>query len=78
MTDILVRGVDSGALERLKMRAKRNGRSLQREAKTILENAAGHSLPEALAAAAQWRKRLTREGGRFADSAAMIREDRER
>ncbi len=78
MSDILIRGIDTRALQRLKERAKRNGRSLQSEAKLILEQAAGHSLPEALAAAGQWRKKLVQQGGRFTDSAALIREDRQR
>lgn len=78
MSDILIRGVDARTLQRLKARAKRNGRSLQGEAKLILEHAAGHSLPEALAAAGQWRKQLAKRGRRFTDSATLIREDRER
>ena len=78
MSDILIRGVDTQTLQRLKARAKRNGRSLQGEAKLILEQAAGHSLPEALAAAGQWRRKLAKQGRRFTDSAALIREDRAR
>ena len=78
MPDILIRGLDTRALQRLKARAKGNGRSLQGEAKLILEHAAGHSLPEALSAAARWRKKLARQGQRSTDSIAMIREDRER
>jgi len=78
MPDILIRGVDARVLRRLKARAKRNGRSLQGETKLILEHAAGHSLPEALAAARRWRKKLAKSGKRFTDSAALIREDRSR
>jgi plasmid stability protein len=78
VADILIRGIDAEVVQRLKARAKRNGRSLQGEARLILENAAGHSLPEALAAAGQWRKKLARPGRRFTDAAALIREDRER
>lgn len=78
MSDLLIRGVDTQAIQRLKVRAKRNGRSLQGEAKLILEQAAGHSLPEALAAAGEWRKKLAKRGKPFADSASLIREDRER
>ena len=75
MPDILVRGVESETLERLKARAKRHGRSLQSEARMILESAAGASVDEVLAAARAWRKKL---GRRFDDSAELIREDRER
>jgi plasmid stability protein len=75
MPDILVRGVKAEVVERLKMQAKRNGRSLQSEAKRLLENAAGRSIDEALEAGRSWRKRLGRS---FEDSARLIREDRER
>lgn len=75
MSDILVRGLNAETLKRLKARAKRHGRSLQGEAKTVLENAAGLSMAELLEAARGWRKKL---GRRFDDSAEMIREDRQR
>jgi antitoxin FitA len=78
MPDILIRGLDSQSLRRLKARARHNGRSLQGEAKRILEHAAGQSLAEAMAAAEQWRQKLARGGQRFTDSADLIREDRER
>jgi plasmid stability protein len=78
MSDILIRGIDGNTIQRLKARAKRNGRSLQGEAKLILEHAADHSLTEALNVAAQWRKRLAKQGKRFTDAAAAIREDRQR
>lgn len=75
MPDILVRGVDAQALERLKQRAKQNGRSLQSEARIVLENAGGMTIAEALEAARGWRKRLKR---RFEDSAELIRTERQR
>jgi plasmid stability protein len=75
MPDILVRGLNKTALQRLKARAKRHGRSLQSEAKLILENAGGYSITDALAVAESWRKKL---GKRFDDSSALIRADRER
>ncbi|NLX60474.1 MAG: hypothetical protein GXY74_15470 [Phycisphaerae bacterium] len=75
MADILIRGLDDQAMKRLRARAKRHGRSLQGEARMVLENAAGLSVTESLRAARQWRKKL---GRRFDDSAALIREDRER
>lgn len=78
MSDILIRDVDARALQRLKARAKRNGRSLQGEAKLILEQAAGHSLSEALTAAGHWRKKLAKRGAPRTDSTALIREDRDR
>ncbi|MCY2925905.1 MAG: hypothetical protein NT031_10785 [Planctomycetota bacterium] len=75
MSDILIRGLDEKTLNRLKARAKRHGRSLQGEAKIVLENAAGVSLAEALAAARGWRKKL---GRKFGDSSQVIRQDRRR
>ncbi len=78
MPDILIRGVDPKILARLKARAERNGRSLQGEAKLILEHAAGHTLVEALASAGRWRKKLAKRGARFDDSTDLIREDRGR
>lgn len=75
MPDILIRRFDPKALERLKARAKRNGRSLQSEAKIVLENAAGPSIAEALDRARAWRKKL---GRRFDDSTKLIAKDRRR
>ena len=58
-----------------KQRAKQHGRSLQSEAKMVLENAAGKTLKEVLESARGWRDKL---GRRFEDSAELIREDRQR
>lgn len=76
MSQILVRNMDPKTVTRLKARAARHGRSLQGEARLILEQAAGHSLEEALAAAEQIRKGFGRR--RFPDSTKLIREDRQR
>ena len=43
MAQLIVRKLDDDAKERLKARAKRNGRSLEAEARAILEEAAGAS-----------------------------------
>ncbi len=76
MPDILVRGLDEETLRRLKERARRHGRSLQGEAKLLLEQAAGTD-PEELAAMLQgWKERFA--GRQMADSAAIISEDRDR
>ncbi len=75
MPDILIRGLDKQTLNRLKQRAKRHGRSLQKEARMVLENAAGMSVAEALETARGWREKL---GRRFEDSTELIRGDRER
>jgi antitoxin FitA len=76
MSQLLVRDVDTRTVERLKRRARENGRSLQRELREILENAARPSFAEARAATARIRRRLA--GRRFAESASLIREDRRR
>lgn len=76
MAQILVRDVNAGIVERLKLRAKQHGRSLQGEVKLILIEAIDLSLREANAVSAQWQKRLT--GRAFGDSAKLIREDRNR
>jgi plasmid stability protein len=76
MSQILVRDLDPVTLERLKQRAKRHGRSLQREAKAILEAASTLSMEEARQVAAQWRWRLS--GTMTTDSADLLREDRQR
>jgi antitoxin FitA len=76
MSQVLVRDIDPEVIVRLKDRAKRHGRSLQSEAKAILEAAATYSMSEARQVAAQWRERLA---GRIAgDSSDLLREDRER
>jgi plasmid stability protein len=76
MADILIRGFDAHALRRLKARAKRNGRSLQSEAKLLLEQAAGPGPAEVAAMLEKWRRKL--RGRKFDDSVSLIREDRER
>ncbi len=79
MAQLLVRGLEPETVERLKQRAKRHRRSLQGEAKLILEDAAQKvSMEEARAIAEKWRKRLAATGKKFSDSAELIREDRER
>ena len=76
MAQILVRNVDPKVVERLKARARQHGRSLQSEAKILLERAAGIDPEEIAALLDGWRKRLA--GRRFASSAKLIREDRNR
>jgi plasmid stability protein len=77
MSQLLVRDLDLHTIERLKARARSHGRSLQKEVKTILEEAATSlTMAEARQVAARWRRRL---GGRkSSDSAELIREDRGR
>lgn len=76
MPDILVRGLDEETVKRLKDRARRHGRSLQGEVKLALERAAGMDAEDVAAMLDGWQKEFA--GRRVADSAALIREDRER
>jgi plasmid stability protein len=76
VSSIVVRGLDQKTIERLKERARLNGRSLHQEVKTLLERAA-NALPmrEARWVSEGWRRRL--DGRSFSDSTPLIREDRD-
>jgi plasmid stability protein len=76
MPDILVRGLKPEALKRLKARAKRHGRSLQSEAKRLLEQAAGADTEEIASMLDWWKERLA--GRKLSRSAELIRQDRDR
>ena len=76
MSQILVRNLDPKTVDRLKARAKQHGRSLQGEAKLLLERAAGVGSAEVAAMLDGWKERWA--GRRFAGSAKLIREDRGR
>ena len=77
MAQVLVRDLDDATVDRLKERAARGGRSLQKEAKAILEHAArSFSMDEARQSAEEWRRRFA--GKTFSDSTELIREDRDR
>lgn len=77
MPQMLVRDLEPEVIERLKRRARLHGRSLQKEVKAILEEAATTlSMRESEEIVGLWQKRLA--GREFGDSAELIREDRER
>jgi antitoxin FitA len=76
MSDVLVRDVDAAALEALKGRAKEQGRSLQAELKSILEQAARLDLAPSRRLADRIRRSLGKRA--HADSAALLAEDRRR
>ena len=77
MPQMLVRDLDPEVVERLKARARVHGRSLQKEVKAILEEAAATlSIREAEEVAGSWQRRLA--GREYSDSAELVREDRER
>jgi len=76
MTNLLIRGLDKGTVDRLRVRAKRHGRSLEAEARLLLEQAAGTDREEAAAILARWKERFANRT--FSDSADQIREHRQR
>lgn len=76
MTQMLVRDLDPEVVERLKERARSNGRSLQKEVRAILEGAARtYTMEEAREVTAKWQERLA--GREHSDSAGLIRETRD-
>ena len=78
MAQILIRNLDPSTVERLKVQAERNQRSLEAEVRFILDDAAAEfrrSRERALAVADQIRRRA---GPQTSDSVDLLREDRER
>jgi plasmid stability protein len=77
MPNVLVRDVEVTVLDRLKLRAKRQNRSLQAEVKIILQDAAAR--PESLSELELIRKiRASNTKVNKTDSAELLREDRDR
>ncbi|HUL08106.1 MAG TPA: hypothetical protein VLV76_17420 [Candidatus Acidoferrum sp.] len=75
--EVLVRDLKPATVERLKERARQHNRSLQGEAKAILEQAAAaYTMEEARTAARRWQKRTARTNR--TDSVDLLREDRDR
>jgi plasmid stability protein len=76
MAQVLIRDLDAKTVLRLKARARGNRRSLQAELKAILDGAAQDKRQDLRAT----MKRLQGmfDGRTFSDSAALIREDRDR
>ncbi len=76
MPQLLVRDLDEDTIKRLKALAKQQGRSLQRQVKIVLEEAAMLPVSEASAIIERWQRRFA--GKRFSDSTRVLREDRRR
>jgi plasmid stability protein len=77
--DILIRGLDADTIERLKAQAIRHGRSMQAEAKTLIESGVKPTLAEWLARVDTTRERLRTDGGVLeGSSAGLARGERER
>ena len=76
MAQMLIRNLSDAALEHVKTKARRNGRSTEAEAREIIER-------DARAAKAEWWARVdalrtSLEGRIRGDSTELIREDRDR
>jgi plasmid stability protein len=79
MAQILVRNLDKAVVERLKKLARKEGRSLQSEVKTLLEravNAPTVDIKSARTFLAQIRRKF--KGRKFPDTVELVREDRDR
>ncbi len=79
MAQLIVRNLDDATYERLKQRAATQHRSLEAEVRLILEKAARERVVDIVAARANADAiRASLEGQVHSDSAALIREDRDR
>ncbi len=74
MPNVLVRDVDEKVLEKLKTKAARNGRSLQREVQIILSEAINFEPLSDSEVAKKIKDSL--RGRSHSDSAELLREDR--
>lgn len=76
MPQILIRELDADIVERLRERARQNGRSLEAEVRVLLREVAGRKTrKETAAAAARLRAELSARAP--VDSVGIIREDRD-
>ena len=78
MANLSIRNVDDKVVERLKKKAKDNGRSLEAELRELLKQAANRKSPEELLAIADRIAAMTPAGVKQTDSAELLREDRDR
>ena len=77
MTQLLIRNIKAETVKLLKRRAKQHRRSLQGELKYIVEAAISTMTAEEMKRVSHvWQERLKSRS--FSDSAAMLREDRDR
>lgn len=81
MNQVVIKDLDPIVIEKLKIRAQLQGRTLEAELKLILE-AAASGVDRAALKAAAWeridRARAKYAGRNFSDSAEILREDRQR
>ena len=78
MTDVLIRDLDDDVVDRLKVRAERNGRSLQAELKRLVEINARVSEEGFWKRVDDLAEAINEPGKTFTDSVELLREDRQR
>ncbi len=78
MANLTIRNLDDHVVERLKKRAKDNGRSLEAELRELLKQAANRKSPEELLAIADRISAMTPDDVEQTDSTKIIREFRDR
>lgn len=76
MAQLLIRDLDDDTIKRLKAHAISQGRSLQKEVKLIIEEAAQQNHAEAWETVNRFRRHFEKTGRSFSDSVELIREDR--
>jgi antitoxin FitA len=76
MAQLLIRNLDRETIQNLKARAKRNNRSLQGEAKLVLEEFARQPDEPPTVIAQRWQEYFARQT--FSDSTELVRRDRDR
>ena len=78
MSQLLIPDVDPAMLAQLRQQASQHGRTLEDEAKTILQRAAAAPSASAWTEVDAIRQQLAASGRQFSDSAELLREDRDR
>lgn len=78
MSQLLIPDVAESLLKQLQQRAVRHGRSIEAEARVILEDALRPDPAKVWAEIDAFRQRLAASGRTFSDSTELIREDRDR
>ncbi len=76
LAQIIVRNLDDAVVDRLKVRARTNERSLEAEVGQIPEQSARVDMAQARQMVMERRKKL--QGREFVDSIELIHEDRDR
>lgn len=77
MSDILIRDVDPEAVDAIKARAARGGRSMQAELRQVIEDIAEQERRRKIFWERADALRKSLEGREHSDSADLIREDRD-